>query len=318
MNKVFGILKLVRWVNLLIIALSMYLFQFCIIQTFMDAARVETTMSWFYYSLLVLSTVMIASAGNVVNAYFDYEQDMEYKPDQTMIGRYISLDNAFMLQMILNVVGVLIAFYLAYHFGKQRLGYVFLSAAALLWLYSQVLKKYFLIGNIVVAGLSAMVFVLPVLFEAHLISLFTSDDLDLARSIIINQLRWYCLFAFVVSLMREIAKDAEDRDADAAYDMNTIPVVLSAQGTNFILALIAAVSLVVMGFVESYFWGRDLKKHFWYTLVLLFIPMLVAGILAMRCRVQKDYRDLSLLLKLIMLFGIISMPLFYMFITRWR
>jgi 4-hydroxybenzoate polyprenyltransferase len=318
MNKVVGILKLVRWVNLLIIALSMYLFQFCIIQTFMDAARLDTTMNWFYFSLLVFSTVLIAAAGNVVNAYFDYEQDIEYKPEKTMIGRYISLETAFVLQMVLNVVGVLIAFFLSYHFGKQRLGYVFLCAAALLWLYSQVLKKYFLIGNLVVAGLSSLVFVLPVLFEAHLTSLFTSDDLDLARSIILNQLRWYCLFAFVVSLMREIAKDAEDREADAAFDMKTIPVVLSAKATNIVLALTASGSLVVMFFVESYFWGRDLKKHFWYTIFFLCLPMLITVVLALRCKVQRDYKNLSLLLKLIMFLGIASLQMFYLFITIWR
>jgi 4-hydroxybenzoate polyprenyltransferase len=318
MNRIIGFLKLIRWVNLLIIALSMYLFQFCIIRTFLDAANIEPSLNWFYFSLLVLSTVFIAAAGNIANAYFDYEQDAEFRPGKTIVGRYISLDTAFGLQMGLNIVGVLIAFFLAYHFEKIKLGYVFLSAAALLWLYSQVLKKYFLVGNLVVAGLSALVFVLPVLFESSLYNVFASDNLELAKNIILNQLKWYCLFAFVVSLMREIVKDAEDKEADAAYDMKTLPVVLPTAAVNAIIALMMIGTMVVIGYIEMYYWQRGLKKHFWYTLFFLTFPLLTDLFLILTARKKTDYQNLSILLKLLMFFGIASMPVFYLFITKWR
>ena len=314
MKKVFAIFRLVRWVNLLIIVLSMYLFQVCVIGLYLNAADIIPTMSWGYFSLLVLSTVLIAAAGNVANDYFDYEQDTEYKPEKVIIGKYISLDNAFALQLGLNVGGVLIGFFLANHFGNIRLGYVFLSVAALLWMYSQLLKKYFLIGNIIIAALSAFVFVLPVLFEKHLVDFFMSDNLQLASKIILVQLKWYFLFAFTMSLVREITKDAEDKYADKEYGMKTLPVVLPQQAVNAIISALLVMVMVGLGFLQVYFWHHDLKKHFWFILFFLQFQLLVNVFLSFISKNKADYHNLSVLLKLLMFFGVLSLPAFYWFI----
>ena len=314
MKKVFAIFRLVRWVNLLIIVLSMYLFQFCVVGLYLNAADIIPTMNWGYFSLLVLSTVLIAAAGNVANDYFDYEQDMEYKPEKVIIGKYISLDNAFALQMGLNVVGVLIGFFLAYHFGNIRLGYIFLSIAALLWMYSQLLKKYFLIGNLIIAALSAFVFVLPVLFEKHLTDFFMSDNQELAKNIILVELKWYFLFAFVMSLIREIAKDAEDKYADMAYGMKTLPVILPQQAVNAIIAALLVLVIAGLGCLQVYFWHHDLKKHFWFILFFLQFQLVVNVFLSFISKNKTDYHNLSVLLKLLMFFGVLSLPAFYWFI----
>ena len=318
MQQVFAILRLVRWVNLLIIALSMYLFQFCVIKTYLNAADTELTMSWFYFSLLVLATVLIAAAGNVVNSYLDYEQDTEFKPNKVIVGKYLSLDATFNLQLGLSVAGILIGFFLSYHFGNIRLGYIFLSATALLWLYSQFLKKYFLIGNIVVAGLSAIVFVLPVLFESHLMTYFKSDLMEMAANTIITELKLYFFFAFAVSLIREIVKDAEDREADAAYGMKTLPVVLPAWAVNAVIIVLMLCLMAVIGYVQMYFWHHGLKKHFWFALFFLQFIIGTNMFTVFVSKLKQDYHNISVLLKLVMFFGIASLPAFYLFITTWK
>ncbi|MCW3125152.1 MAG: hypothetical protein JWO03_810 [Bacteroidetes bacterium] len=318
MKQVWGILKLVRWVNLLIIALSMYLFQYCVIVPQLHKVDMDPTLSLLYFTLLVLSVVFIAAAGNVVNAYLDYEQDAQYKPEKVIIGNYISLDTAFNLQLGFSVVGILIGFFLAYHFGNIRLGYIFLSATALLWLYSQVLKKFFLIGNVVVAALSAVVFVLPVLFEAHVTD-YVQSEFQLRVALTIHtELKLYCFFAFVVSLIREIVKDAEDKEADAAYDMKTIPVVLPVWAVNAIVVSMMIGLMVVIGEVQWYFWQHGLKKNFWFCLFLLQFPILTNGCTVVISKSKQDYHNISVLLKLLMFFGIASMPAFYLFFTLWK
>jgi 4-hydroxybenzoate polyprenyltransferase len=313
-KQILAVFRLVRWLNLLIIILSMYSFQFCVVGLYLNAAGLAPTLNWAYFSLLVLSTVLIAAAGNVANGYFDFEMDMEYKPEKAIIGKYISIDTAFALQMGLSVAGVLLGFFLSYHFGNIKLGYVFLSVAALLWMYSQILKKYFLIGNIVVALLSAFVFVLPVLFEAHFMDYFPTDNLVLARRIILSELKWYFLFAFAVSLMREIIKDAEDKEADAAYGMSTLAVVLPRYAVNGIIILLCLGCMVAIGFLQVYFWKYGLKKHLWYALFFLQFPLLTDIISTTQAKDKTDYHNLSVLFKLLMFFGIASLPLFYWFI----
>ena len=314
MKRVIAYLKLVRWFNLLIIAASMYLFQCCVIRLYITVADGTPTLNWFYYSLLVIATVLIAAAGNVVNAYFDYEQDMEYKPDSVVIGQYLSLDAAFNLQLVLNVVGILIGFFLAYHFGNIRLGYVFVCCAALLWMYSQFLKRYFLVGNVIVALLSAFVFVLPVLFEANLFAFFKSDYMQMATDTIVAQMKWYFLFAFVVSLLREIAKDAEDREADAAHGMHTIPVVLPVWAVNVSMAIVMLGTMAGIGVLEQYFWQHGLKKHFWYSMFFIQFQLVTNILTTLVSSRKQDYHNLSVLLKVLMLFGVASLPVYYFFI----
>lgn len=314
MKKVFEILKLVRWVNLLIIAGSMYLFQYCVINVYLHVSNVIPTMSWGYFSLLVLATVLIAAAGNVANAYFDYEQDMEYKPETVVIGKYISLNNTFALQMGLNIAGVLLGFFLSYSYGNIHMGYLFLSVAVLLWLYSMQLKKYFLIGNVIVAALSAIVFVLPVLFESNLDVVGFSENLDRARIVIFAELKWYFFFAFIVSLVREIVKDAEDREADAAYNMKTLPVVLPRVAINITIVTLLILVMAGLGFLQVYFWNQGLKYHFWYILFFLQFQLLVNIFTSISSKNKTDYHNLSVLLKLLMFFGVATLPLFYWFI----
>lgn len=317
-KQIYAILRLTRWVNLVIIALSMVLFQYCVIHTYLYAADVPLTMTVPYFALLVLAVVLIAAGGNVVNDYLDYEQDAEHRPDRVIIGRYISIDNAFNLQLGLNVSGILIGFFLAWHMGNMRLGYVFISAVALLWLYSLTLKKYFLIGNVLIAALSAIVFVMPVLFEPRLSDYFQTDYQEMAAHSIHVQLRLYCFFAFMVSLMREIIKDAEDRGADIAYNMKTLPALLPVWAVNAVVVLIMLITAAVIAYVEVFFWQHNLKKHFWFSIFFLQFPLVTNMFTVIPAKNSKDYHNISVLLKLLMFFGLLSMPVYYLFITVWK
>jgi 4-hydroxybenzoate polyprenyltransferase len=182
--------------------------------------------------------------------------------------------------------------------------------AALLWLYSLALKKFFLIGNVIVAGLSALVFVMPVLFETNLSKFFQTEFMEMATATIVEEMKWYFVFAFIISLVREIAKDAEDKEADAAYDMKTLAVVLPRQATNAIMCLLLLLVMFIVVKVQMYFWQHGLKKHFWYALFLIQFPLLTNFFQAVICKTQKDYHNLAVTLKLLMFFGIASMPVF--------
>ncbi len=317
-KQIYAIMRLTRWVNLVIIALSMVLFQYCVVRTYLYAADVPLTMTAPYFALLVLAVVLIAAGGNVVNDYLDFEQDAIYRPDRVIIGRYISIDNAFNLQLGLNVAGILIGFFLAWHFGNLRLGYIFITAVAMLWLYSLTLKKYFLIGNVLVAALSAIVFVMPVLFEPRLSDFFQTDFQEMAARSIHAQLKLYCFFAFMVSLMREIVKDAEDRGADVAYNMSTLPAVLPVWAVNGVVVLLMLIVAAVIAYVEVFFWQHGLKKHFWFSIFFLQFPLVTNLFTVIPAKNSKDYHNISVLLKLLMFFGIASMPVYYLFITVWK
>ena len=66
---------------------------------------------------------------------------------------------------IFNIVGVSAGFYISWVDGYFWLGILFLAVSGLLYFYSASYKRQFLIGNIIVAILTAMVPLLVVFYE---------------------------------------------------------------------------------------------------------------------------------------------------------
>jgi 4-hydroxybenzoate polyprenyltransferase len=58
------------------------------------------------YLLLVLSTVLIAAAGYVINNIFDQDTDLENKPNRVVIGKSITESAAYNIYAVLNISGV--------------------------------------------------------------------------------------------------------------------------------------------------------------------------------------------------------------------
>ena len=67
----------------------------------------------FNFFLLVLSTVLIAAAGNAINDYFDLRTDRINKPDKIIVGRHIKRRVAMGAHLVMNMFGIAIGLYVA-------------------------------------------------------------------------------------------------------------------------------------------------------------------------------------------------------------
>lgn len=308
MQKTIAFFRLIRWFNLLIAGGSLLLFHFFIIVPSLGA--VSPTLSWWKAVLLALSVMCIMGGGNVVNDFLDYAQDKNFKPQKQVLGKTFTLDQATYMIGILNLAGISIATWLSYSINNLKLVNIFLLSALLLWQYSSTLKKYALIGNAIVAGLCALVFVLPVLFETQLSSSLVSTH---SKYYVLMQMKGYAVFAFLISLVREIVKDIEDLDADKAYNYSTLPVLIGVRAGAVLAALIELSMMIALGFLMFIYWKNNLKNHFWYTLLFIQFPILVNLIPLLVAKQQSDFRVQSVMLKLTMVLGLASIPLFYFF-----
>ncbi len=119
---------------------------------------------WYDFILLVAATVFITAGGYVINDYFDIKTDLINK-GKVIVGTKIPRRQAMMWHTIFNIAGVLAGFYLSYKEGYIWMGTMFLVVSGLLYFYSASYKRQFLIGNIIVAILTAMVPMLVVFYE---------------------------------------------------------------------------------------------------------------------------------------------------------
>ena len=110
MNKLIGYFKLFRGLNLFFIALTMFLVRHFLILGNLDSLGLEyePAQDTFGFALLVLSTMLVAGAGYVINDYFDVNIDYVNKPEHVTIGTVISRRNAMTLHLVMNITAAII------------------------------------------------------------------------------------------------------------------------------------------------------------------------------------------------------------------
>lgn len=296
-----SILKLIRAGNLIFIALTMYLIKYGLFEPF----GVAVTLNQLGFSLLVLAVICVAASGYVINDIFDVKADLKNKPDRTIIHNKISEKAAYRWFFILNIIGVGLGFYLSNMIGRPGFSAFFIFGSAILYLYNSQFQQTILVGNILV---SIIVGLVPVGVGLYDLLPAITDQNQQTQSVIFSILIDYSLFAFLINLLREIVKDQEDIDGDYNAGYKTLPIVLGKQRTNKVLF---AGGLIPLGFLIFYIYKYLFENipAVVYTLLLLAGPLLFFLINIWSAEKKTEYSRLSLVLKAVLFFGLISIGL---------
>lgn len=315
-----SILSLVRFPNLLIIAFTQYAMRYLLMEPLLPSDTFVLQFGDIQFALLVFSTMLIAAAGYIINDYFDTRADLINKPSRVVVGVAISRKEAMILHLILNLMGVGIGIYLAFYVGLPALSLVFMLSTGLLWFYSTNYKKQFLVGNLTVAFLTALVPMMVVLFEIPMLNKEYGEVMIRFNADFNYLFAWvsaFSFFAFMTTLIREIIKDAEDLEGDNAYGMKTVPIVLGAFWTKMLVVVLIAVTLFTLLFLlfKYIFFSSDPVDYISlvYFSLLLLLPLILLAIQVMAARDKRAYHRASTLIKLVMLSGILySVVVFYL------
>lgn len=288
-----ALFQLIRFKNLLILGGSQVLIKYVLLAKYIHSGGLSNTL----FSLLVIATVFIAAGGYAINDIVDNELDLINKKNKVIIGIHLSKRTATRWVWILMLSGVFIGSYLSLQIDQPLLFGYFLFAIILLILYSLRLKEIPLLGNIIVALLIAT--------SIFMVGVFEDVKFD---STVFHIIFLYSAFAFGFNLLREIIKDLEDIDGDAAHYLKTLPIVLGRKRTNSVVfvgsCLIAVGLAVVLLMIDS---NELLLKL--YAFVLVLIPLVYFIYKLQNAKTKKDYHKLSTLLKIIMVLGLISLLL---------
>ncbi|KYG83914.1 prenyltransferase [Roseivirga echinicomitans] len=272
--SVFKYLKMIRGLNLLIVALTQY---------FTAIFLLREGLNWVLLSdekffLLVLSTVIITSAGYLINDYYDVKIDYVNRPNRVIVGKTLKRRRIIIAHTVLNFIGIGIGFYIS-----PIIGIINFVAAFLLWLYSNQLKRLPFIGNFTIAILTG-------------VTLFLVGQYFQEREYLIL---CYAIFAGFITLIREIIKDMEDLKGDERFGCKTLPIVLGIAKTKKIIYGIILVFCIVVFLLMS-----TVNIVFPITLSVVMIFLIFELLKADKI---KDYGRLSTFCKVIMLIGVISM-----------
>lgn len=291
-------LKLIRYQNLLMLALMQLIFRY----GFLELQAVPLALDHWQFALLVLATVCIAAGGYLINNVFDQTTDGFNRPADVIVGNQISEASAYNYYIALNIIGVGCGFYLSNYIGKPGFAAVFVVVAATLYLYASTFKRNLLVGNVIVALLLSFSVVIIGIFD--LFPIITTENRPL-MSVVFQVMLDYALFAFIINLIREIVKDLEDVNGDYNSGMNTLPIALGVGRTAQIVFWMSMLPIAcLLYYIHSYIFHLLIATL--YSLLFIVAPLIYFSIKMRSATTQKHFAHLSSVLKWVIFFGILS------------
>jgi 4-hydroxybenzoate polyprenyltransferase len=319
MKSVYHFFRLIRVLNLVVIGLTMTVIEVFLLrykstpshdslESFCFTSYYSNELSVFY--LLLVSTLLIAAAGNIINDYFDVKADRVNKPEKLIIGKYIKRRWAMVLHWSFNLLGFVLALYIGYVLQNVWIPIVSFLSINLLWFYSAYFKRKPLIGNIMVALLLG---VIPIY-----VLVFNESTLLIGNNHLASTIFFISTIAFLMNLVRELVKDIQDVRGDLRLNAETFPIKYGIKKTKYLIVFISLILLFVMfcftGFAIELGLNIDLEMIFFSEVFfyLLFVSVgfyVVSLVITITSNKIKSYKIASLLLKLSMLLGLLT-PLF--------
>lgn len=304
--------KLVRPANLLIIIATFALIRLFILDSVQDKFGLRLQFDYLHYAILMVSCVLIAAGGYVVNDIRDVVTDRVNKPGDNLIGKEIPFRTAWRIYLALSLAGLLAGLYVSDYAGNWQLVSVQVIAIVLLYLYATFLKGVPLAGNVTVALLIALTVFTPAIFERGLYVLERPADWYAA------DFTWVwiaalAVFSFKLNLVREIIKDMEDEAGDREGGCRTMP---TAWGIEVARGVAVAVMVTIVGLLlfGAYLLYRNVEEYSWLLIVYTVLLAVLSAILLVqiyKAESKQTYTRLSRFLKIEMAFGLLGLFLMY-------
>jgi 4-hydroxybenzoate polyprenyltransferase len=272
---------------------------------------IEPHLSHVEFALTILIAVLLTAAGNIINDYFDLRVDQINKPDRVIVGKRIKRRVAIVLHQGLNLVALSLALWVCSSADFWWPLTIPILVATLLWFYSPVLKKKWMIGNVVVAFCTALVPFWAAIFDLHHMRLKYIDqwvDGEHFLSRIYLVVLIICVSSFLLNLIREALKDAEDMQGDAKGAYQTLPLVSGMQWTVRYAQVILALYLSLMVFLamRPVLQFQSNKVPLIIFLTLLIVPGLLSFLLISKSSDKASFAKASASVKWLMLLGLVA------------
>jgi len=240
----------------------------------------------FDYKIILVAGfagLLVNAGGNIINDYFDVEIDKTNRPQRALpSGKTTPL-------FVLNSYVVVTYFAIVMAFFNLNIDafIIVVITSLMMFLYSYLFKKIAFVGNLVVAFFTGMAF--------------------LFGSVVVSNV--YCgiipaVFAFLISLMRELVKDVEDIKGDKLANISTYPI---KYGVNATVKLITITGVVLIISTTVPFLLKIYNVYYF-----VFVSIFVNGILVFvisslkKSTSQSTISKMSKLLKIGMVMGVIA------------
>lgn len=308
MKVLLSFFRLIRWPNLFFIFLAQCLFQYCIYQPLYGTVNTNIDTS---FVLMLTASILIAAAGYIINDYFDVNIDQVNKPSKVVVSLIISRRWVIFWHLIFSMAGIYITTIAFPLKDYWHLHVANISSVILLWFYSTNLKKKNIIGNVVIAILTAWSIGVVYFSKFSFYQLSHPPVVNAASIRFFKLMVLYTSFAFILTLVREALKDIEDMEGDEKFGCRTLPIAWGLKLTKVYISIWIVVVIAVLSIIQLYVISFGWWIGILYCLILIIMPLLIVLYKLPKAYSSHDFHLLSNWIKFAMLAGVVSMSLFY-------
>jgi geranylgeranylglycerol-phosphate geranylgeranyltransferase len=193
---------------------------------------VAGTGAWDKIALAALATLFVSASSNAWNDYRDIEIDRINQPQRPLPAGMVSPRAALVFSVILALLSIVVSAFI----NPMALA-IAIASNVLLYAYSVWLKSTVLLGNVVVALISAMSAVFGGVAAGN-----PWPSL------------WLGAIIFVGILGREVLKTLADYDGDKAHQVKTISTVWGPRAARTFFFILLGLTAIVM--LAPYYYGH--------------------------------------------------------------
>ncbi|MEM1214843.1 MAG: geranylgeranylglycerol-phosphate geranylgeranyltransferase [Bacteroidota bacterium] len=241
------LVRLIRLPNLLVIALTQWLIAKQVLGVAYAKANVIPALNTLELWVLILATAAISAAGYVVNDIADVEIDRVNRPDRLVIGKRINIVLAQRLASGFALLSFGCSLWLAWRKDELEWLWLYPVFGGLLLAYPRWLKTRPFLGNLWVSICCAGVLGLVWLAERAAWAQLSVHYILSTYIVLVS----FLTFAFLVTWVREVVKDLEDRKGDERVGRQTLPI---AYGNRFAKGFVLLLTAVLVGLLLILRW----------------------------------------------------------------
>lgn len=260
--------------------------------------NVPSQLEYYQFFLLMITIVLIAAAGNLINDFYDVEADLINKPQKLFVTRHLDKRKVLIVYFLMTGLGLFLGLLLSFLAGRWYLFGIFPSVACVLWLYSAKWKGVPLIGNIIIALLTSATILTVLWFDMPGYTVLEWNKIWLVSFVVMS-------FAFLLNWVREIVKDLQDMLGDEISGYNTMPIIYGIKKSKQLAITILSFTAILISWIY-YYSGFIFIPETVYLYYAILILMFISSITLYFFIKPKQYSWVSQFLKVTMLLGIAS------------
>lgn len=265
----------------------------------------------FGFSLISAATVCLGGAGFIIHDLYDVGPKAINSPFRMVKGKQVSVKKAFRLFFILNILGVLIGFYLSNMVGYPSFAILFILTSALFYASAKGLKKTILVRPLIISFLGGISILSVGLFD--LFPAITDSNAPTLTTFL-SILKDFAVFFGFLLLIRELILGQKNIDSDHNNGWNTLSLQLGKTRTNqliFVLLLLPLAAIIY--YLYKYLYINNFALA--YGLIFVLAPLLYVALKIFKTTTPKEFTHLQYIMSGVIFFSLTSLGLYQLFLS---